>query len=178
MIEGEEPIPSALTDAASDPAATGGEDNPYKWAAIACAAHTREDWSEAIRGFRHVVRLRPKCAAAWNALGDAYRREDCPERVDRLEHIRTNLGRAEAAYREVVRLQPDDPDAWKRLGVTLKLREKYAEAVHACHEALRLGGNDSVLWGELAGAYYGLGQHTNAIAAFREALRLEAKHHD
>ncbi len=178
MITGDQPIPSSLTDAAPELTTTGGGDNPYQWVAIACAAETREDWSEAIRGFRHVVRLRPKCVAAWKALGDAYRREDCPEGGDRLDHIRTNLGRAAAAYREVVRLQPEDPDAWERLGVALKRREKYAEAVQAYHEALRLGGNDAFLWGDLAEAYHGLGQHTNAIAAFREALRIEAKHHD
>ena len=69
MIKGEEPIPSSVTDAVPDLTTSRGGDNPYQWVALACAAQTREDWSEAIRGFRHVVRLRPKCVAAWKSWG-------------------------------------------------------------------------------------------------------------
>jgi hypothetical protein len=114
MIKGEEPVPSSMTSVLPELTTRGGGDNPYQWAALACAAETREDWSEAIRGFRNVVRLRPKCVAAWKALGDAYRWEDCPEGADRMDHIRANRGRAEAASREVVRLQPGDSDSWER----------------------------------------------------------------
>ncbi|MBN1334621.1 MAG: tetratricopeptide repeat protein [Deltaproteobacteria bacterium] len=81
-------------------------------------------WGSEVALWQEAVRRAPESAAAWQALGDALRREGDP------------LG-AEAAYRATLRIDDDRLDAWNALGATLAEAGRSEEARSAWLQALR-----------------------------------------
>jgi tetratricopeptide (TPR) repeat protein len=117
----------------------------------------RQEYADAIRAFRDVVREQPTNAAAWSYYGIA------------LAHLEKAF-EAEAALSRAIALAPQNPDAWFHLGVARSLREEWGQAVTAYRRAVALAPTDLVAWHRLGVALAESGDEVAAEAAFERAL--------
>ena len=148
---------------------------------------------------REAVRLRPRSAEAWNALGvaltrlgregdagaavEAFRRAVAaapadPEPRHNLGNALSAQGQGEAAlaeHREAVRLVPDDPAGHRNVGLTLAGLGRLDEARRELEEALRLDSGDAATAGDLGNVLAQLGRADEALERYRGALRLDPR---
>lgn len=155
------------------------------------------DAAGAERHLREAVRLRPRSAAALNALGvalmqlsrpgdaeaalDAFRRAAAAEPGDAAS--RNNLGNALEArgsvedaltqYREAIRLAPGDATGHRNLGLTLAGLRRHEEARISLEEAVRIEPRHAPTLGDLGNVLAQLGRVDEALERYRDALRLD-----
>ena len=118
-----------------------------------------EEWHDAARALREVLREEPHDARAWSLLGMA------------LAHLGEGA-EAEAALSRAIALAPQDGEAWFHLGVARSLREAWGPAVDAYRRAVALLPEDLVAWHRLGVALAEVGDREAAGAAFERALVL------
>ncbi|MHB8351906.1 MAG: tetratricopeptide repeat protein [Thermoplasmata archaeon] len=119
----------------------------------------QEEWHDAARSFREVLREEPHEARAWSLLGMA------------LAHLGEGA-EAEAALTQAVSLAPHDGEAWFHMGVARSLRQNWGPAVTAFRKAVALLPEDLVAWHRLGVALSETGDTASAAAAFERALVL------
>jgi membrane associated rhomboid family serine protease/Flp pilus assembly protein TadD len=152
---------------------------------------------QAEQEFKHVLKLQPKQARTWNALGRLYFRQNrWPEAAAAFTKA-TELAPTDAsswydlgltmqrlnrpdqaipALKRAAQLRPIAPDYWFTLGLTAMSSKNYDEAISAFQQAAKLVPNEPepVLW--LANAYAGKGMQPESEAAYSRAQQLaEAK---
>lgn len=146
---------------------------------------------------REAVRLRPRSAAALNALGvaltrlsrpgdaeaalDAFRRAVAADPGDPASH--NNLGNsleakgdvegALAEFGEAIRLAPGSAAGYRNRGLTLAEKGRLEEARRALEEAVRIEPGHAPTLGDLGTVLAQLGRDDEALERYRESLRLD-----
>jgi len=140
------------------------------WRQMGDEAFDAHRWEEAIEAYREYVRLKPKDAAGWQGLGNAYYEVASRARWFSDDEL-ADYGAAAGAYEEASRLKPDDADVWKALGNSTDLSQP-DKAIQAYQEAIRLKPEDESAHRSLGSLYARRGNLNAAISEFREVLRL------
>lgn len=146
---------------------------------------------------REAVRLRPRSAAALNALGVALTRLSRPGDAEVALEVfrraaaadpgdpdtRNNLGNALEArglvadalaeYREAIRLAPGSAAGHRNTGLTLAGQGRHEEARRALEEAVRIEPGHAPTLGDLGNVLAQLGRFDEALERYRDALRLD-----
>ncbi len=146
---------------------------------------------------REAVRLRPRSAAALNALGVALTRLARPGDAEAAVEVfrraaaadpgdpdtRNNLGNALEArgyvedalaeYREAIRLAPGSAAGHRNSGLTLAGLGRHEEARRALQEAVRIEPGYAPTLGDLGNVLAQLGRFDEAVERYRDALRLD-----
>ncbi len=78
----------------------------------------------------------------------------------------------EEFYRTRVKQNPQDVDSWIELGITLRLKNKLAEAEESLREALQLDQQNSMIWFELAITMGDKGEFKEAEKNYRQTLKI------
>jgi tetratricopeptide (TPR) repeat protein len=134
---------------------------------LAHALSERGQSDEAIAVFRDLTRLRPGDPRHLGCLGEALRDKGLSG------ESRKVLEAASAAGRERIRLKGDDALAHFYLGNTLRVQNKYDEAVAEYRTFIRIKPDFVAAHANLGLALSELGNQNEAITEFRAAIRLE-----
>jgi len=119
----------------------------------------RQDYENAAKAFRDVLRDEPADGRAWSYYGIC------------LAHLGQSAD-AEAALARAIGLQPANGEAWFHLGVARSLREEWRDAATAYRHAVGLVPDDMVAWHRLGVALAESGDEAGASVAFERALVL------
>ena len=154
---------------------------------------------EALRLYRHVLKLRPDHADALNLsgiatfqLGDAERALKLlrkavaaqPDHVDAHNNLGNvlkacaRLDEAEAAYRRALEIMPDYVGGHFNLGIVLEALERPGEAAAAHRQALELKPDFAEAAVALGNAVQAMGRIPEAIETYARALEMAPDHAD
>ncbi len=97
-------------------------------------------FDEAIEACRRILAIDPRQAEVWFKLGNAYGKQDKPEK-------------AAAAYEKGLEINPNQARAWKGLGVAYLDQEMTGEAIQAFTRALAINALDAASSYQLSVAY-------------------------
>lgn len=111
---------------------------------------------------RNVLRRDPRCAEAYELLGDAL-------------HADGKLADALDAYRQAVRIAPSRTEAWWGLSGVLRARGDVAEAVAALQRLTGLRADDQQAWHNLGVSLHQLGRTDDAVDALARSVRMEGE---
>ncbi|MFQ5684981.1 MAG: tetratricopeptide repeat protein [Candidatus Binatia bacterium] len=155
--------------------------------------------SQAIEYFKKALQANPDFPAAYNDLGNAYRRrgwEDTRSYGDAMaayqkaleidpnyDLAQANLGRlyrmmgkyeeSISELEKAVKLNPSRAYTHDQLCLTLKFMGKMAEAVEACKRAIAVNPNFKSAYMNLATVYRATGRLEDAISALQEILEID-----
>jgi tetratricopeptide (TPR) repeat protein len=121
-----------------------------------------------IQFYQHLLQHRPRHAAAYYRLGDAY-----------LQKARQNgdityVELAERALRTCLEIAPDHSGAARHLAYALYTRHAFEEAAAMAAKAIAMDPADSHAYGILGDARLEVGQYAEARAAYERMLQLRA----
>jgi len=127
---------------------------------LALACEKIGDSSEAIRAYKHALRLKPNYVEAQSNLGNVYREQG-------------DLSAAIAVYERVIQLKPDYAAGYNNLGVALKESHDLDRAIDVYQQALRLDPHNAESHYNLGMVYIEREQGENAVPAFQKAIEIK-----
>lgn len=115
---------------------------------------------EGMQSLREAVRLSPRLATAWHALGQAH--------LQLGEHEQ-----ALASLNEATAIDPANALFWTDVGVTSAQLQRHEQTARAFEEVVRLQPTNASAWHALGEARIRLDEHMEGMRALRQALRLD-----
>ncbi len=118
-----------------------------------------------IAAYRNALRITPENGTAYKGIGDVYRRNYSPARVeDAIE-----------SYKKAVQYNPKSSGSWFGLGWCYNEKSQYSEAIPMLTKSLELDNKLTAAYTELGYAQYMTGKNTDALATFRKGISLDNK---
>jgi tetratricopeptide (TPR) repeat protein len=168
------------------------------WLLRAAAFRDKSDWEGLLQLSQQWVKSKPKSAAAWWCLEEAYlplqqfdKALEAEQEIVRLDPQNAaawmNLGGSYAsqfpeasleAFQQAVRLAPEWTYAWVKLGDAYSDLQQHSKALEAEQQAVRLDPQNAYAWMGLGSVYSDLQQYNKALEAYQQALRLDPEDGD
>jgi predicted TPR repeat methyltransferase len=122
------------------------------------SAHRKGKLSEAEKGYREILKIKPDWGQALTALGKVFLDQDRPEK-------------AKSVFEKAAGLNPPDLSACYNLGRLKQLENDHHGAMVIYKAMLDLQPNIGIVWNNLGVAYRETGKPDDAIASFRAAVK-------
>lgn len=133
------------------------------WLMQSIVFEEEKDWKGLENHSLKRIKIMPKDAYAWYALGIAYYKLGQP-------------AKSIEAYQQALRINPEAKKAWNNIGFTYSELGQNAKAIEAYQQALRINPEDYVAWYNLGNAYAKSGLTAKAIELYKQALRLNPEY--
>ncbi|HMR93764.1 MAG TPA: tetratricopeptide repeat protein, partial [Chitinophagaceae bacterium] len=132
---------------------------------IGFAYYKQKKNDSAIAAYRNALRITPQNGTAYKGIGDVYRRNYSPARVDD----------AIENYKKAVQNNSRSAGSHFGLGWCYNEKGQYSDAIPALSKALELDSKITAAYTEMGYAQYMTGKNTEALATFRKGIAADNK---
>ncbi|MCG8633386.1 MAG: tetratricopeptide repeat protein [Desulfobacterales bacterium] len=158
------------------------------------SAHRRGELSEAEKGYREILKIKPDWGQALTSLGKVFLDQGLPEKaktifekaaglnppdlsacynLGRLKQLENDHRGAIVIYKAMIDLQPDIGIVWNNLGVAYRETGKADDAFASFKAAVRFSPGMAEAWNNLGVAQDEAGLAENALTSYRKAIEIQ-----